>query len=103
MLRRDRQVRTQVHQLMDAALFTIGFWLAHWARAQTTVPIKIFGFDLLTSDAANAFQEYNWLYFVIGFMSLLILEWQGFYKRPVLASRPLTAWALLKSCFIATI
>ncbi len=103
MLRRDRQVRTQIHQLMDAALFTFAFWLSHWVRAQTTVPIKVFGYNLLSNDAANAFQQYNWLYFVIGFMSLLVLESQGFYQRPVLSSRRLTAWALLKSCFITTI
>ena len=86
MLRSDRQLRTQIHQLMDGALFAIGFWLAHWMRAQTKLDLSLFGFNLL-GDASNAFAEYNWLYFVIGFTSLLILEAQGFYKRPFFVSR----------------
>lgn len=98
MLRRDRQMRTQVHQLMDGVLFTIAFWMAHWVRSQVG-NVQLFGFNLL-GDASNAFPNYDWMYFVIGFISLLILDLQGFYKRPSLATRRLTAWILLKSCFL---
>ena len=71
MLRRDRQMKTQIHQLMDAALITVAFWLAHWIRAQnTTGGINIFGFNLL-GDPTTAFPEYNWMYLVIGFFSPL--------------------------------
>ncbi len=95
-------MRTQLHQLMDAALITVAFWLAHWFRAQTTGTINVFGFNLL-GDASNAIPDYNWMYLVIGFISPLILELQGFYKRPSLASRRLTAWILFKACLIITV
>ncbi len=103
MLRRDRQMKTQIHQLMDAALITVAFWLAHWIRAQnTTGGINIFGFNLL-GDPTTAFPEYNWMYLVIGFFSPLVLELQGFYQRPSLASRRMTAWILFKTCCLITI
>ena len=103
MLRRDRQMKTQIHQLMDAALITVAFWLAHWIRAQnTTGGINIFGFNLL-GDPTTAFPEYNWMYLVIGFFSPLVLELQGFYQRPSLASRRMTAWILFKACCWITI
>ncbi len=102
MLRRDRQIRTQIHQLMDAVCFTIAFWLAHWIRAQTPRGIKVFGYDLL-ADTSNINADYDWMYFVIGFISLWILDLQGFYKRPSLASHRLTAWILLKACVFTTI
>ena len=33
MLQRDRQIRTQVHQLADAFLFATSFWLAFALRS----------------------------------------------------------------------
>ena len=33
MLRRDRQIRMQIHQLMDACLFALSFWLAYKVRS----------------------------------------------------------------------
>ncbi len=103
MLRRDRQMKTQIHQLMDAALFTIAFWLAHWIRAQNSgAGINIFGFNLF-SETTAAFPDYNWMFLVIGFFSPLVLELQGFYQRPSLASRRMTAWILFKACCLTTI
>jgi len=103
MLRRERQMRTQIHQLMDAALFTIAFWLAHWVRAQTAgAGINIFGFNLF-NDPTTAFPDYNWMFLVIGFFSPLVLELQGFYQRPSLATRRMTAWILFKACCLMTI
>ena len=32
MLRRERQIRAWVQRLLDASLFGIGLWLAHWVR-----------------------------------------------------------------------
>lgn len=102
MLRRDRQMRARIHQLMDAVLFSIAFWLAHWIRAQTNGTWNLFGFNLL-GDAANSFPNYDWMYFVIGFISPLVLEVQGFYKRPFFSSRSLTAWLLFKGCVVLTL
>jgi len=39
MLRRDRQIRRQVHQLLDALLFAVSFWLAYQLRASATLLI----------------------------------------------------------------
>lgn len=102
MLRRDRHIRTQIHQLMDAALFVMGFWLANAIRAQGALNIDLFGYNLL-GDSSKTFIGNDWIYFVVGFMSLLILDWQGFYKRPFFASRTATIWLLLKSCALTVI
>jgi len=37
MLQRDRQIRTQVHQLTDACVFAASFWLAYVARGNVTI------------------------------------------------------------------
>jgi exopolysaccharide biosynthesis polyprenyl glycosylphosphotransferase len=80
----------------------VAFWLAHWARSQFTGSVTLFGFNLL-SNTVGISADYNWMYVIIGFFSPLILELQGFYTRPWNPSRRLTAWMLLKSCFLTTI
>ena len=37
MLRRDRQIQTQIHQLADACLVALSFWLAYLLRANATI------------------------------------------------------------------
>ena len=37
MLRRDRQIRTQIHQLVDGALFALSFWAAYVLRANPQI------------------------------------------------------------------
>lgn len=37
MLRRDRQMRMQIHQLVDACLFALSFWLAYEFRASSWI------------------------------------------------------------------
>ena len=37
MLRRDRQIRTVIHQLADASLFAIAFWVAYALRANPEI------------------------------------------------------------------
>jgi exopolysaccharide biosynthesis polyprenyl glycosylphosphotransferase len=102
MLRRDRQIRTQLHQLMDGALFVLSFWLANVLRAQDALSLDVFGYNLL-GDASKVFTGDNWVYFIIGFVSLLLLDWQGFYKRSFVGSRRLTIWLLLKACAMTII
>src|SRR5436190_228455 len=41
MLRRERQIRAWVQRLLDASLFGIGLWLAHWIRKVSG--IEVFG------------------------------------------------------------
>src|SRR4051812_48802699 len=90
MLRRDRQIRMQIHQLMDACLFAVAFWMAHVFRSNADV------IDLLGLDPISPFDSYVWLYLILIPAAPLILEAQGFYSRPVLCNRRTTAWQLLK-------
>jgi len=98
MLRRDRQIRMQIHQLMDACLFALSFWLAYELRANPTI-INLFGLREWTQP----FETYMSLYLVLIPAAPLILEGQGFYARPMLCPRSTTAWILFKGCFFISI
>src|SRR5215510_894540 len=96
MLRRDRQIRMQIQQLLDACLFALGFWLAYVLRSNPDV------IDLLSLPPVNEFGDYKWLYILVP-AAPLILEAQGFYNRPTLCSRRTTAWLLFKGCLITAL
>ena len=97
MLRRDRQIRMQIHQLMDTFLFTIGFLLAYILRSDPDIS------DVLRLPAVSPFEEYVWLYLILIPAVPMILEAQGFYRRPMLCSRRMTFWLLLKACAVTTL
>ncbi len=97
MLRRDQQVRTRIHQLMDACLYAVSFWLAHLVRSNQHL------IDLFELDAIGDFDRYRWLYLVLIPVSPLVLESQGFYDRPALCSRRATAWPLFKASVISAV
>jgi exopolysaccharide biosynthesis polyprenyl glycosylphosphotransferase len=96
MLRRDRQLRTQIYQFKDAGLFVLALWLAHSLRSH--LPLV----DILDRPMVQPFSEFAWLYLIIAPGAPLVLELQGFYRRPLFCSRWLTAWILLKSCIWVT-
>ena len=96
MLRRDQQLRTQIYQVKDAALVVLALWLAHVLRSHLSL-------DFLGGRAAQPFAEFAWLYLIIVPGAPLVLELQGFYRRPLLCSRWATAWILLKSCTLVTL
>ena len=94
MLRRQRQIRAQVQQWLDAGLFAIAFWLAHGVR------------ELAVSYSPGLaeiqpFEHYLWLYLVLFPGTLLLLKALGFYNRPLLFSRRETAWGLSHAVTIA--
>src|SRR6266481_5074770 len=97
MLRRDRQIRMQIQQLLDACLFALGFWLAYVLRSNPGV------IDLLNLPPVNEFSEYKWLYIILIPAAPLILEAQGFYNRPTLCSRRTTTWVLFKGCLVTAL
>ncbi len=99
MLRRDRQIRTQVHQVADACLFAVSFWLAYVLRNNPTI-VGWFNLDMLPPDI---FGSVVWLYFALIPAAPLILESQGFYDRPTLGPRRYIFWPLFKGCLITTI
>ncbi len=97
MLRRDRQMRMQVYQLMDACIFAVSFWLAYEFRASDFVTVT------LGQPPIAHFEEFFWHYLVLIPVSPLILEAQGFYDRPLIAPRRHTLVPLLKGCVFISI
>src|SRR5215472_2057834 len=97
MLRRDRLIRMQIHQLMDACLFALAFWLAYLVRSNPGV------IETFRLDDVSPFEAYVWLYLILIPAAPLILEAQGFYNRPVFCSRRTTAWLLFKGCLFTTL
>lgn len=97
MLRRDRLIRMQVHELMDACIFAVSFWLAYVLRSNPRV------IDFFRLDDVSPFEAYVWLYLILIPAAPLILEAQGFYNRPILCSRLTTAWLLFKGCLFTTL
>jgi exopolysaccharide biosynthesis polyprenyl glycosylphosphotransferase len=95
MLRRDRQLRTQILQIKDAALFSLALWLAHAWRSTWT-------WEIFEGKPIESFGNFAWLYLIIFPCVPLVLESQGFYQRPLFCSRRLTAWLLFKSCMLVT-
>ena len=96
MLRRQRQIRAQVQQWVDAGLFALAFWLAHTVRAAAVnyrpgLP------------EIQPFDEYLWLYLLIMPGTMLLLKALGFYSRPLLFSRRETAWVLSHAVTIAVL
>ena len=93
MLRRHRQIRTQVQQLMDACLFTLSFWVAYSIRAHPEV------MDAFNLDQVAPFESYIWVYPLLFIGAPLVLESQGFYNRTNFSSRRVMIWPLLRGCF----
>ncbi len=98
MLKRDRQIRMQIHQLMDVCLVAISFWLAFELRADAFIT-ELFRLELV----ALPFQDYMWMYLLIIPAAPLVLEAQGFYTRPLIPSRRTTVWMLLKACVVLSL
>ena len=101
MLRRARQIRTQIHQVVDACLFAASFWIAYGLRSDPTIIalFKLPEIDSVTYDS----EKLLLLYALLIPAAPLILEFQGFYSRPPLGSRFGTIWPLFKGCLITTI
>src|SRR2546422_6896827 len=98
MLRRYRQIRMQIHQLMDACLFAVAFYLAYVLRSSLNVT------DFLgMAPEISSFESYVWLYLFLIPAAPLVLEAQGFYNRPMLYSRATTLWQLFKGCLFMTL
>lgn len=97
MLGQYRQLRRQLSQLKDGALFCLALWVAYFIRGhglQNAFP---------SAQVIEPFHEFIWLWLIIFPGAPLILDIQGFYKRPLVASRGETLWMLLKSCILVTV
>jgi exopolysaccharide biosynthesis polyprenyl glycosylphosphotransferase len=99
MLRRDRQIRTQIHQLADGALFALSFLVAYVLRANPQIIEWMKLEPVFPNTSVNAIL----LYFVLFFASPLILESQGFYNRAMQGPRGTVLWPLFKGCALTTV
>jgi len=61
MLQRDRQIRTQIHQVADACLFAASFWIAFALRANPQI-VAWLNLDQIPPDI---FSRVVWLYFLL--------------------------------------
>lgn len=95
MLKRAQQLRIQIHQLKDAALFLLALFIAHWIR------VNLLGG--VFERQIEPFEQFAWLYLIIFPGAPLVLESQGFYNRPLFGPRRLTAWILFRSCMLVTV
>ena len=88
----------QIHQLMDACIFAVSFWLAYEFRTSDTVH-EIVGWPKFLP----AFDVFFWYYLVLIPVSPIVLESQGFYDRPLISARRHALLSLFKGClFIST-
>lgn len=89
MLRRQRQIKIHLQQIVDGGLFALGLWLAHLMRLHA---VKFFP----GLSEIHDFSRYVWMFLLIVPATPLLLKAQGFYNRPLVYSRRETFWALLK-------
>jgi exopolysaccharide biosynthesis polyprenyl glycosylphosphotransferase len=90
MLRRQRQIRTSLSQIVDAGLFALGLWLAHLLRDSAVIYLP-------SLSQLHDFSRYVWLLVFIVPAAPLVLKAQGFYNRPMIFSRRGTAWVAFKT------
>ena len=97
MLRQHRLIRMQIHQLMDACLFAVSFWLASELRQTAGIT------QLLHRNPAQTDDSFFWIFLFLIPAAPMILEWQGFYNRPLVAPRRMFLFPLLRACAITTV
>jgi exopolysaccharide biosynthesis polyprenyl glycosylphosphotransferase len=97
MLRRQRQIRIQLHKIVDAGLFALSFWLAHFIRSELLIE------RLWRGEEIGGFHDYVIFLLIIILISPIILATQGFYNRTLLTSRKQTAIQLFRACALATV
>jgi exopolysaccharide biosynthesis polyprenyl glycosylphosphotransferase len=98
MLRRQKEIRAQVHKLLDASLFALALWLAHYIRTNW-FKVAVFG----GTPEIQPLSQFIWLFPIMAAVAPLLLESQGFYSRPLLSNRLTTAWQLAKACSLAMV
>jgi exopolysaccharide biosynthesis polyprenyl glycosylphosphotransferase len=86
-----------IHQLADACLFAVAFWVAYALRANPAI------IEWLKLEPTSPFENFAWLYLVLIPATPLVLESQGFYDHPPLCSRGAILWPLFKGCVLITV
>jgi exopolysaccharide biosynthesis polyprenyl glycosylphosphotransferase len=91
-------MRMQIHQLMDACIFAVSFWLAYEFRTADFIQ-EIVGWGKWLPP----FEMFFWHYLVLIPVSPLVLETQGFYDRPLISARRHTLLSLFKGCLFISV
>src|SRR5687768_6660662 len=91
MLRRERKIQTQIQQCIDAGLFALSFWLAHYLRSVWLIGGR---------EPIAPFDHYLWFYLIIIPSVPVLLTFQGFYNTH---SPKLRSWQLFRVSAIVTI
>ena len=106
MLRRQRQIRSDLLRFVDGVLFGLGFFLAYFLRTNEALlgphVLNFLGWFGGTKEI-ESLESFLPIMILTVPMSLVLLEVQGFYDRPLLPSRKETAWQLFKACTLITI
>src|SRR5665213_2853939 len=97
MLRRSHQLRVQVYQIMDVCIFLFALALAHHLRAM------LFDLPFFKDPITPVKQDYGALFLTMIPMAPLVLAWQGYYERPLLAPMRITIWQLARASAICAI
>ena len=82
----------QIHQMMDAGIFAVSFWLAYQLRSSAFV------LELFDLHEVSPFSQFAWLLLLVIPTAPFVLESQGFYQRSLFCPRGTTLWQLLKAC-----
>ena len=82
----------QIHQMMDAGIFAVSFWLAYQLRSSAFI------LELFDLDKVVPFAQFAWLLLLVIPAAPFVLESQGFYQRSIFCPRRTTLWQLLKAC-----
>jgi exopolysaccharide biosynthesis polyprenyl glycosylphosphotransferase len=88
----------QIHQLLDACLFALSFWLAYELRSSESLS-HLLHLPLVETP----FDKYVLLYVLLIPSAPVVLEAQGFYSRPLLSSRRRMLWPLFKACIFVSL
>jgi exopolysaccharide biosynthesis polyprenyl glycosylphosphotransferase len=97
MLRRHRQIRMQIQQLLDACLFAVSFWLAYTIRSNPQV------IEHLKLEPIAPFESFLVPFVILTMAAPFVLETQGFYNRPLFSPRRTLYWTLLKGSFFLVV
>src|SRR5437870_5789645 len=106
MLRRQRQIRTQLQRLIDSGLYALSFYFAYLLRAHISDfgswPVQFLA-RLGSEPEIEPFSTYVPLFLLVIPLSLFFLESNGIYQRALLPSRWRSIWQFLQATFLITI
>lgn len=101
MLKKHREFRNRIQRIVDGLLFSLAFLLAYTIRANMPewVPVQWMGGTL----EIRSFNEYLIPFLMTMPLGIVVMEFSGYYRRPLLSGRRSNIFAGLKSCLIVPV